>query len=119
VSPPANALPRKRSTLDMSCSSFSEIQPQAMDLCPDNFSSAGPLDIVSQWPNQTVGPDQLPAASASESTVACGDEDGIELQEQGHAEMLEHALGELSCKHDVHRSCNRQDAFHMTTWTSS
>jgi len=31
------------------------------------------------------------------SYILHGDEEGIELQEQGHAEMLEHALGVSCC----------------------
>ena len=40
---------------------------------------------------------QPQCSSCADAVIASQAEQGIELQEGGHAEMLEHALGELTC----------------------
>lgn len=96
VSPDTPARPRfrRRSLSDMKHSSYCETQSQLADSCRDRSSCSRNVSA------ESVGP-QTAAPAEGSSTVLDADADqGIELQEQGHAEMLEHALERL--KAEVH-----------------
>ena len=90
----ARPLLRLRSIRGIMHAQSPEIQSQSTDLRSDEAHCSIPSVAMPAWEHACA-----PVAdSRSTSLSAAGGEDAvhsIELQEQGHTEMLEHALGEL------------------------
>ena len=87
---PVRVLPKRQPDCDNQPGSSFEIQPQSVELHTPELSSR-PVESTSPCRDSPAAA----VASMAESEAAHDDEaeHGIELQEQGHAEMLEHALG--------------------------
>ena len=108
VSPNTPARPRfrRRSLSDIKHSSCCEIKLQIAESCSDRPSCSRNLSA------EPAGPLAATAVEGSSTLLDTDADHGIELQEQGHAEMLERALGTpvypyiLTVK-DVGMSCRR------------
>lgn len=78
----------------IACRSLSDIKlgPCAIQLQSTDHSSC--CHTINAEPNQSQPAALAVSRNNTLDSDADGSEHGIELQEQGHAEMLEHALGE-------------------------
>ena len=90
---PVRALPKREPVSETQPGSSLEIQPQSLELHTAELGSSSAVGSMS--PCRHAPAAAVVSSSMPESGAACDDEveHGIELQEQGHAEMLEHALG--------------------------
>ena len=86
---PARPRLTRRSLSDIKHGSYSEIQSQS---CTDHSGGSHATSAEPKWPETAAA---LEGSSNVLDADAPGDEHGIELQEQGHVEMLEHALGKV------------------------
>jgi len=91
VSSPAVATPKLLVNRTVHHSSFPEIQ----SITPDQ--TAPQTGVAEHLPNCNAATDCSVDVNVPVSLVVHGDEEGIELQEQGHTEMLQHALGASCC----------------------
>ena len=76
----------------------SEIQLQSAKSSIDDSSCC---HTISSEPKQSQTAAPLVSKNNTMDSDADGSERGIELQEQGHAEMLEHVLGDQLCVRNV------------------
>lgn len=83
------------SHMDIHHSSFSDIQPHITEPSSSVVDSALKPGIAMQQLKQQAVAEQPVGAAILQTHVAHPDEEGIELQEQGHAEMLQHAVERL------------------------
>ena len=82
--------------MDIHHSSFSDIQPHIIEPSSNGADSLEPGVATRQVKQQAVA-EQPVGAAISQPPVFHPEEEGIELQEQGHAEMLQHAVGKSQC----------------------
>ena len=93
------ALAQQRSSSEVCNSLMDKTQAQAAVLGPDAPSFAVQHPTVSRSSDQQVGAGPMDGAMHLLDAVGVpAVEEGIEMQEQGHVEMLEHALGESVCQ---------------------
>lgn len=81
------------SHMDIHHSSFSDIQPHTIEPSSNGADSAVEPGVAVRQVKQQAVAEQPVGAAISQPPVFHPEEEGIELQEQGHAEMLQHAVG--------------------------
>ncbi|KAL3156045.1 hypothetical protein ABBQ32_013033 [Trebouxia sp. C0010 RCD-2024] len=87
---PARPRFRRRSLSDIKHSSCCEVQLQIAESCHDRPSCSRNVSA------KPAGPQAAVPAEGNSTLLDTDADHGIELQEQGHAEMLEHALERLT-----------------------
>ena len=78
-------------------SSCLETQPYITEPTSKSADSALEPGVAMRLLKQKAVADQPMGTAISQSHAAHPDREGIELQEQGHADMLEHAVGKSQC----------------------
>jgi hypothetical protein len=91
VPSPADSTPQSLINRYIHHSSFPEIQQNTTE------QTASQTGVAECWPGCKAAANHSADVNVPVSYILHGDEEGIELQEQGHAEMLEHALGVSCC----------------------